>query len=67
MQTVQLQLVMQNGTAMLKDSHLISLPLFLRREDVLQHVNSEQLSRIILEKDDAEALLLWASRYSILF
>jgi hypothetical protein len=29
---------------------------------VLQHLNSEHLSHIILEKDDAQALLLWASK-----
>ena len=35
------------------------------RNGILQHLNSEQLRHIILEKDDAEALLLWASRYVI--
>ena len=35
----------------------------MNRNGVLQHLDSEQLCHIILEKDDAEALLLWASKY----
>ena len=37
-------------------------PLLCRTLGVLQHLNSEHLSHIILEKDDAQALLLWASK-----
>ena len=54
-----------SDTDMLKvGSHcFISTPFC--RNGILQHLNSEQLRHIILEKDDAEALLLWASRYEI--
>ena len=35
----------------------------LCRNGVLQQLNSEHNGGIVLEKNDAEALLLWASKY----
>ena len=36
--------------------------IFLCRKGVLQHLNSKQHGGVILEKDDAQVLLLWASQ-----
>ena len=35
----------------------------MHRKGVLQHLDSEQFCDIFLEKYNAEALLLWASKY----
>ena len=41
---------------------LLTLFPLLCREGVLQYLNSEHCGGIVLEKSDAEALLLWASQ-----